>query len=149
MINISSDTFSKIAVSIETRSLETSLFDTISENLRLKGQRNTSPITVGNSSSFLALFSVVPFVPPSRRRMVELRICQPFAVNVKFRATRGALIFVKADTKYKPRTCIGFHAAASEAQKLVLRDMYTDGRIHRFEMMLRFTNNYFYLFTVY
>jgi hypothetical protein len=40
-------------------------------------------------------------------------ICQPFAVNVKFPATgRGAPIFVKADTKYKPRTRIGFRTAA-------------------------------------
>lgn len=76
------------------------------------------PIVVENSFTYLVFFlaSCAPFVP-LHQRTVKLHICQPFAVNVKFRATKSAVISVKADTKYKPRTCIGFHAVLPTKRK--------------------------------
>jgi len=44
MLNICLDTFSEIAMYIETDSLETSFFDTISENFRLKGHAIRAPL---------------------------------------------------------------------------------------------------------
>lgn len=126
MLNISWYISRNRDISIEIDSLENVVRDTLRYDqweVWIERIRNTSPIR-----KFVLLPSTFSPFLLFRRRIVELRICQTFAVNVKFRATRGAPIFVKADTKYKPRTCIGFHAAAGRAQKLVVAWGYVHWR---------------------
>lgn len=127
-------TFPEIAISVETDSLETSyaiLCDTISENFRLKGYAIRAPLA--RRKFVLVLFYIAPLLlfRPSRRRTVELRICQPFAVNVKFRATREVLRYSWKPIQNTSRGHVSaFTLLPAEHKNLYHGIRNTDGWIH-------------------